>query len=330
MAKQVNSISDELLAAYMDGNTTLEDTQRVLDAAAGDAELRELMELSIQVDEALEGYDLCIKPSKPRPLPMLERAARNMVDNLCVIRCEGYALRTLGIDVSDETLSSISNEKGWLKMDGTPLHYIGYLSGIYGLYAARRYDCCLADIIRAVLKGEVVIAVIDNTELRLPCEEGRKKDQELGEIANHAIVIKSVNLEERTIDILDPAIPEDTKTYPMDVFSNAWSDSYNYLICISDQSHYEPHPHYLDDVPIEPELLELREAIAENAHEVWAKSRKDEGWTYGPERDDAHKRNPDILPYNLLPESEKEYDRQMALNTIRLVKKLGWGLVKRE
>ena len=111
---------------------------------------------------------------------------------------------------------------------------------------------------------------------------------------------------------------------------NAWDDSYNYLVSISNQNNYEPHPLDLDDVPIEPEFLELREAIAENAHEVWARQRKDEGWTFGPVRDDEKKRHPDMLPYDLLPESEKEYDRQMALNTIKLVKKLGWELKKRE
>ena len=95
MAKQANRISDELLAAYLDGNATLEETQGVLEAAASDAELRELMELSMLVDEDMEGYDLCVKPSKLKPLPMLERAAQNTVDNLCSIRCEGYALRAL-------------------------------------------------------------------------------------------------------------------------------------------------------------------------------------------------------------------------------------------
>jgi hypothetical protein len=101
-------------------------------------------------------------------------------------------------------------------------------------------------------------------------------------------------------------------------------------VSISNQSNYEPHPLNLSDVKLEPELIELREAIAENAHEVWAKSRKKEGWTYGPRRDDEKKLHPDMLPYHLLPESEKEYDRQMAINTIKLVKKLGWELKKRK
>ena len=74
--------------------------------------------------------------------------------------------------------------------------------------------------------------------------------------------------------------------------------------------------------------MDLREAIAENAHDVWAEARIEEGWTYGPVRDDAHKKHPDLIPYSALPESEKEYDRIMAFNTIKLVRKLGFKIVK--
>ena len=83
MAKQTSRIPDELLAAFMDGNTTLEETQRVLDAAASDQELQELLQLSMQVDEDLESPTLFILPTASPCLPMLERAAENIVDNLC-------------------------------------------------------------------------------------------------------------------------------------------------------------------------------------------------------------------------------------------------------
>ncbi|MCH5312182.1 MAG: Ryanodine receptor Ryr [Prevotella sp.] len=93
---------------------------------------------------------------------------------------------------------------------------------------------------------------------------------------------------------------------------------------------YEPQPINLDYIQLTDDLLELREAIAENAHEVWAAARIKEGWTYGRERDDANKKHPDLIPYSALPDSEKEYDRLMALATIKLVKKLGFEIIKRK
>ena len=69
MAKHANSISDNLLAAFMDGNTTREETQMVLDAAASDGELQELIQLSMQVDEDMEA-EVFSKPPSPKILPM--------------------------------------------------------------------------------------------------------------------------------------------------------------------------------------------------------------------------------------------------------------------
>lgn len=92
---------------------------------------------------------------------------------------------------------------------------------------------------------------------------------------------------------------------------------------------YTPRPFNVDDVVIPAELEELREAIAENIHEVWAAGRIKEGWTYGPERDDKLKKHPDLIPYAELTDGEKQYDRETAMNTIKLVIKLGYDLVKR-
>lgn len=330
MVKQVNSISDELLAAYMDGNTTLEETQMVLDAAADDADLKELMQLSIKVDEELEGMDLCLKPLSERSLPILERAAKNTVDNLCAIRCEGYALRSFGIDVSDEVLEQEAKKSNLLREDGMPLYNMGFLSGFYGSYTTRGYHCSLDDISKALKAGKVAITVIDNAELDLLPLQARRQDLNSGFNPNHAIVIKSLDLKKKTIDILDPGVSDSFKTYPLEVFREAWNDSCNYLVTISNYAKYDPQPLDLSDIELEDELIELREAIANNSHEVWAQARKLEGWTYGPKRDDKKKIDPDMRPYQLLPESVKKDYRRMAINTIKLVKKFGWDLVKRK
>ena len=93
---------------------------------------------------------------------------------------------------------------------------------------------------------------------------------------------------------------------------------------------YTPEPMDLSSVDLPESLIQLSERIAENVHEVWAKARTDEGWTYGGKRDDIHKKHPCLVPYDELPEEEKEYDRNTALNTIKMVKKLGFRIEREE
>lgn len=89
---------------------------------------------------------------------------------------------------------------------------------------------------------------------------------------------------------------------------------------------YTPAPIDTTGVPLSGELLELAEKLAENTHEVWSTERIRQGWTYGPRRDDAAKETPCLVPYSELPENEKAFDRNTAMETVRLLVKLGWTL----
>lgn len=92
---------------------------------------------------------------------------------------------------------------------------------------------------------------------------------------------------------------------------------------------YIPNPIDTTDVELPPELMELTEKIAENVHEVFVKARMDAGWTCGEHRDDVLKTNPTLIPYAQLPESEKIYDRNTALETLKLIVKLGYHIEKK-
>ena len=96
------------------------------------------------------------------------------------------------------------------------------------------------------------------------------------------------------------------------------------------RSTYVPEVIDLDDVVLPESLDELLEQIAKNVHDVWARSRISEGWSYGPERDDVAKTHPCLVPYEELPESEKDYDRHRAVNTLKLVIKMGYDIRKKE
>ena len=94
------------------------------------------------------------------------------------------------------------------------------------------------------------------------------------------------------------------------------------------KKNYVPQPVDTSDVQLPQELSELVEKMAKNVHEVWAQSRISQGWTYGPERSDALKHHPCLVPYEELPEVEKAYDRDTALGTLRLICKLGFKITK--
>ena len=94
------------------------------------------------------------------------------------------------------------------------------------------------------------------------------------------------------------------------------------------KKNYAPQPVDTSDVLLPVELDELVEKIAKNVHDVWAQNRLDEGWVYGEQRNDTLKTHPCLIPYEELPEVEKEYDRNTAFGTLRLITKLGFKITK--
>lgn len=90
---------------------------------------------------------------------------------------------------------------------------------------------------------------------------------------------------------------------------------------------YDPKPIATAGFNLPPELLDLTERLAENAHDLWAIQRLKDGWTYGPQRDDKAKKHPCLVAYADLPDSEKEYDRQAALGTLKAILKLGYRIL---
>jgi ryanodine receptor 2 len=91
---------------------------------------------------------------------------------------------------------------------------------------------------------------------------------------------------------------------------------------------YIPQPIETSDIVLPETLNALTEQMAKNVHEVWAKSRIEEGWRYGEMRSDELKTHPCLVPYEELPELEKAYDRNTALSTLKLIHKLGFKIEK--
>ena len=313
-----NQISDELLAAFLDGNTNAEDTMRVLNAAEQDMELQEIIRIASEVDE-----DMAIT-IKPTIIPMTAMAAKKKETYLCDIECEEFVLHQFGIEVTHKSLLDTAYKNCWLKDKGMPLYNIGRLLEKNNLPVSRRYNSTIEEVVRLLSAGNQLIAVVDDTLLG-------NAQSSANQHPNHAVAISSISVETDEIILFNPNTDEELTRYSITSFSEAWRQSNNYLVVVNttDKFIYAPSPIGLDDVVLSDDLTELQEAIAENAHEIWAKNRRDQGWSYGPERNDQKKETPDMIPYCNLPESEKLYDREMAMQTLKLVKKLGFEIVKK-
>ena len=91
---------------------------------------------------------------------------------------------------------------------------------------------------------------------------------------------------------------------------------------------YIPQPIDTTDVVLPEELEQLVEEMSKNVHYVWAETRIKQGWTYGEQRNDELKTHPCLVPYEDLPEEEKEYDRNTSIGTLKLIMKLGFKITK--
>lgn len=319
-----NYISDELLAAYLDGNTNEEEIRQILQAIKTDAPLRETLEIAMSIDEGEHALGLEVPGTSVAQeieiLPMMQMAAKSG-ENICAVLCEMYILYRRKIPYDQEWLLGVARRKDWLKPEGTPLYCLGNLLAYSGMFVSRKYNADIDDIKQALLKDNDVVVGVDREKLYA-------EEIDLEDLTNHSIVVTHIDNDKVTI--FDPYQEPYITNIPMQDFLSAWKESHNYMIQILQSvEEYEPHPINVDNIPLDGDLEELQEAIAENAHDVWAVARIKEGWTYGKERDDDNLKHPDLVPYTALPDSEKEYDRIMAFNTIKLVKKLGFDIVKR-
>lgn len=90
------------------------------------------------------------------------------------------------------------------------------------------------------------------------------------------------------------------------------------------------NPKSLDTTMIQlpVEIDALTEKLAENIHDIWAEQRVQQGWTYGPYRNDEKKEHPNLVPYNQLEEIDKDYDRKTALETLKMIVSFGYTIEK--
>ncbi len=92
---------------------------------------------------------------------------------------------------------------------------------------------------------------------------------------------------------------------------------------------YIPRPLNTVNLHLPREIEGLIEYLAANNHEIWAQRRIADGWKYGPQRNDEKKEHPDLVPYEQLPDPEKDYDRATATGIIKTILALGYEIRKK-
>lgn len=97
----------------------------------------------------------------------------------------------------------------------------------------------------------------------------------------------------------------------------------NELGCKTANRYYVPKAVDTTGVVLSDEVLAMCEALAMNAHNMWAIKKMAEGFTYG----DGEKQSPFLKPYSLLAESEKQGNRTTVLEPIKVLVLMGFSVI---
>ena len=77
------------------------------------------------------------------------------------------------------------------------------------------------------------------------------------------------------------------------------------------------------------EIKLVFEELAAEVHKQWSNGRLKDGWSLGAVRNDSLKQTPCLVPYEELPEQEKDYDRNTVLCVIDTLQKYGFVIQRR-
>lgn len=77
-------------------------------------------------------------------------------------------------------------------------------------------------------------------------------------------------------------------------------------------------------------IMQTRDLLAGNIHEVWSKNKIDAGFSFAEQRNDTLKHNPCLCPFDQLSEGDSRYDYDMALDTLKTLVALGYQIGSRD
>lgn len=324
-------ITDELLALFAEGRTTIEESAAILAAAKDNLDIRYYLE-SAMADGVFFNADIAKNASSrsvcklyrlnSKHLPVMRLAASGIAND-CVVKCEKYVLERFGRSSEYTRLYSEARRNDWLRKDGTPLYHIGRLSELAQLSVSRQFKGTTEAVLTELNGGCAVIAVLNTDRLKNPYAR-------TASACDHAVVVLDINTEEDYIELYDPLSSNPTDRYAIDTFLRAWKMSRNYFVSIVERGvrPYTPHPEYVANIKLPAEIEALADMLAENAHNIWAADRLKEA---DEKTDKAEKAtpwdNPFMKPFYELSAKQRKTDYLSSLNTIKLLYKLGFVII---
>ena len=319
-------INNNLLALFLEGKTTKEETLAVLEAAINDLEIRYTLKYAIDgllsMPSILDNQSVCCVGEKyklhSRHLPVMRLAASGEAND-CVVKCEEYVLNKFGKESLYKKLVKKARRHNWLHKNGTPLYNIGRLSELATLSVSRRFGGSL-EMLQKDIEGGCSIIVALNAE-SLTTRKNRSTTE-----ANHAVVVLDVNLTEEYVEVYDPQSSSESDIYSFNDFTRAWKCSKNFWVSIVERGvrPYVPHPENVEHIKLPKSIVPLADMLAENAHDIWAKDRLAEAEKKKAKGKDINPYDdPYMKPFKELTLEEKDTDYSTALNSIKLLYKFG-------
>ena len=220
------NISDEMLAAYLDGNATIDERETIsisnLDLASIANDIRLSSEIEIPAELAME-IDIN---------PYMQQYA-----DTCAIKSQQLILNDFGIPCSEDDLVRYSIERGWYNGHGTNMEDVGNLLEDAGIECTRQCDANVFNLVSELSQGHKVIVGVDSGELWGNRFLEWLKDFFFGETPDHALLVTGIDTRDPNnvkVIVTDPGTGETGKAYPLEQFMDAWSDASCYMCSTND------------------------------------------------------------------------------------------------
>lgn len=244
-----NRISDELLAAYLDGNTSSEENLYVESCLGNDFNFLETSDILSDLS-SFGNYlpFLGIDDLFSQPISLEQQTIDTLMDttgqipdiqqqypDTCAIKSQQIILNEFGIDVTEDQFVQFSYEQGWYNGDGsgTAAQDVGKLLESANIPVTRQDGANVFNLVSELSQGHKVIVGVDSEELWGNKFMAWIKDFFMGDTPDHALVVAGIDTSDPDnvmVIVDDPGSGEYHKAYPLDQFMDAWSDAECYMV----------------------------------------------------------------------------------------------------